>query len=143
MRRVRGSSGRQVAAAVVVDVTAVADTAAGVTVASEEAAAVTSSQRHSRSHLSERSGVEGSRGIRFTVSPRDSSTSLGMTEAAGKYGQDWIRTSEGVKPADLQSAPFGHFGTYPLAGGVHISSRPIACNWHQLPEAVDSASPTV
>ena len=95
-----------------------ADTAAGVTVASEEAAAVTSSQRHSRSHLSERSGVEGSRGIRFTVSPRDSSTSLGMTEAAGKYGQDWIRTSEGVKPADLQSAPFGHFGTYPLAGGI-------------------------
>ena len=29
-------------------------------------------------------------------------------------GQGWIRTSEGVKPADLQSAPFGHFGTYPL-----------------------------
>ena len=38
MRRVRASSGRRVAAAVVVDVTAVADTAAaGVTVASEEA----------------------------------------------------------------------------------------------------------
>jgi hypothetical protein len=32
---------------------------------------------------------------------------------AAKYGQGWIRTSEGVKPADLQSAPFGHFGTYP------------------------------
>jgi hypothetical protein len=30
-----------------------------------------------------------------------------------KYGQEWIRTTEGVKPADLQSAPFGHFGTYP------------------------------
>src|SRR5205085_9756903 len=30
-------------------------------------------------------------------------------------GQGWIRTSEGVKPADLQSAPFGHFGTYPRA----------------------------
>jgi hypothetical protein len=29
------------------------------------------------------------------------------------FGQGWIRTSEGVKPADLQSAPFGHFGTYP------------------------------
>jgi hypothetical protein len=28
-------------------------------------------------------------------------------------GQEWIRTTEGVKPADLQSAPFGHFGTYP------------------------------
>ncbi len=32
----------------------------------------------------------------------------------GKCGQGWIRTSEGVKPADLQSAPFGHFGTYPF-----------------------------
>ena len=31
-----------------------------------------------------------------------------------KFGQGWIRTSEGVKPADLQSAPFGHFGTYPF-----------------------------
>ena len=30
------------------------------------------------------------------------------------HGQGWIRTSEGVKPADLQSAPFGHFGTYPF-----------------------------
>src|SRR5438309_11812610 len=29
-------------------------------------------------------------------------------------GQGWVRTSEGVKPADLQSAPFGHFGTYPF-----------------------------
>src|SRR5260370_27798783 len=34
-------------------------------------------------------------------------------EALAKYGQEWIRTTEGVKPADLQSAPFGHFGTYP------------------------------
>ena len=30
-----------------------------------------------------------------------------------RIGQEWIRTTEGVKPADLQSAPFGHFGTYP------------------------------
>ena len=30
-----------------------------------------------------------------------------------RLGQEWIRTTEGVKPADLQSAPFGHFGTYP------------------------------
>ena len=30
-----------------------------------------------------------------------------------EIGQGWIRTSEGVKPADLQSAPFGHSGTYP------------------------------
>jgi hypothetical protein len=30
-----------------------------------------------------------------------------------RLGQEWIRTTEGVKPADLQSAPFGRFGTYP------------------------------
>ena len=30
-----------------------------------------------------------------------------------RRGQEWIRTTEGVKPADLQSAPFGRFGTYP------------------------------
>ena len=41
----------------------------------------------------------------------------------GKYGQDWIRTSEGVKPADLQSAPFGHFGTYPLSARDFIYPR--------------------
>ena len=29
-----------------------------------------------------------------------------------RLGQEWIRTTEGVKPADLQSAPFGRFGTY-------------------------------
>ena len=38
-------------------------------------------------------------------------------------GQGWIRTSEGVKPADLQSAPFGHFGTYPLLQAEH--SHPV------------------
>ena len=42
MRRVHASSGRQVAGVAGVDVTAVADTAAGVTVAKEEAAAATS-----------------------------------------------------------------------------------------------------
>ena len=30
-----------------------------------------------------------------------------------KSGRSWIRTSEGVEPADLQSAPFGHFGIRP------------------------------
>ena len=39
-----------------------------------------------------------------------------------RTGQGWIRTSEGVKPADLQSAPFGHSGTYPFAS-VDIGSR--------------------
>ena len=44
------------------------------------------------------------------------------------FGQGWIRTSEGVKPADLQSAPFGHFGTYPLVRAIHIGSHRAACN---------------
>src|SRR5437762_6805738 len=43
-----------------------------------------------------------------------------------KIGQGWIRTSEGVKPADLQSAPFGHSGTYPFAS-VDIGSRSTCC----------------
>ena len=34
-------------------------------------------------------------------------------------GQGWIRTIEGVKPADLQSAPFGHFGTYPETWNIY------------------------
>ena len=75
--------------------------------------------------------------------PRRSEATTTREGFSEGFGQGWIRTSEGVKPADLQSAPFGHFGTYPLREGVHISSRPIACNWHQLPEAVDSARPTV
>ena len=37
----------------------------------------------------------------------------GAARAAARTGQGRIRTSEGVKPADLQSAPFGHSGTYP------------------------------
>src|SRR5213078_749815 len=45
------------------------------------------------------------------------------------FGQGWIRTSEGVKPADLQSAPFGHFGTYPLVRAIDIGSRGVARNW--------------
>ena len=40
-----------------------------------------------------------------------------------EIGQGWIRTSEGVKPADLQSAPFGHSGTYPWIRRVDIGSR--------------------
>ena len=43
-----------------------------------------------------------------------------------RNGQGWIRTSEGVKPADLQSAPFGHSGTYPFAS-VDIGSRSTCC----------------
>src|SRR5262249_53877490 len=46
--------------------------------------------------------------------------------SAKESGQGWIRTSEGVKPADLQSAPFGHFGTYPFAS-VDIGWRFTCC----------------
>ena len=38
-------------------------------------------------------------------------------------GQEWIRTIEGVKPADLQSAPFGHFGTCPSNKGVQENAE--------------------
>src|SRR2546421_12606945 len=47
-----------------------------------------------------------------------------------EIGQGWIRTSEGVKPADLQSAPFGHSGTYPFAS-VDIGSRRMHCKYAQ------------
>src|SRR5437868_13948256 len=53
------------------------------------------------------------------------STSGAVRKKNGTFegtGQGWIRTSEGVKPADLQSAPFGHSGTYPFAS-VDIGSR--------------------
>src|SRR5437899_2824622 len=36
-------------------------------------------------------------------------------------GGGWIRTIEGVEPADLQSAPFGHSGTPPLIDPVLAS----------------------
>ena len=45
------------------------------------------------------------------------------------FGQGWIRTSEGVKPADLQSAPFGHFGTYPSNAAIDIGSCRAGCKW--------------
>jgi hypothetical protein len=61
-----------------------------------------------------------------------------MTEAAEKYGQGWIRTSEGVKPADLQSAPFGHFGTYPLARGISYILAPYSLQLALAFSAVDS-----
>ena len=54
----------------------------------------------------------GSRAIKSKVSFMAS----GLVQALSKFdsgGQGGIRTPEGIKPADLQSAPFGHFGTYP------------------------------
>ena len=46
-----------------------------------------------------------------------------VAQPQDRIGQGWIRTSEGVKPADLQSAPFGHFGTYPFGARDFIYPR--------------------
>src|SRR6516164_1537856 len=46
------------------------------------------------------------------LNPVRSSIRAGIRSIRG-LGQEWIRTTEGVKPANLQSAPFGRFGTYP------------------------------
>jgi hypothetical protein len=46
-----------------------------------------------------------------------------MLQPHRENGQGWIRTSEGVEPADLQSAPFGHFGTYPFSARDFIYPR--------------------
>jgi hypothetical protein len=66
-----------------------------------------------------------------------------MLAPLGKYGQGWIRTSEGVKPADLQSAPFGHFGTYPLARGISYILAPHSLQLALAFAAVDRSNVTV
>lgn len=43
--------------------------------------------------------------------------------AESNGGPGWARTSEGVKPADLQSAPFDHFGTDPRLKKVPLKER--------------------
>ena len=48
------------------------------------------------------------------VASEEATDEFANKDSGRVFGQGWIRTSEGVKPADLQSAPFGHFGTYPL-----------------------------
>ena len=58
-------------------------------------------------------------GFAYVLDAAESSPKVGN-------GQGWIRTSEGVKPADLQSAPFGHSGTYPFAS-VDIGSCSTCC----------------
>ena len=40
-------------------------------------------------------------------------------------GGGWIRTTEGVEPADLQSAPFSHSGTPPDVSSLCGSDRPL------------------
>ena len=113
MRRVRASSGRRVAAAAV-DVTAVADTAAAgvmvVVVASEEAAAT--SQLALPSDRCWR--------IRCLSGFALADDLILCAEDSARYssiGQMWAGLDSNQrrhKPADLQSAPFGHFGTYPF-----------------------------
>src|SRR5438552_8584894 len=67
------------------------------------------------------------------VADREEGTNEFANYCSGRaFGQGWIRTSEGVKPADLQSAPFGHFGTYPLVRAIHIGWCPAACTWQRL-----------
>jgi hypothetical protein len=59
-----------------------------------------------------------------------------------RSGQGWIRTSEGVKPADLQSAPFGHSGTYPFASvdiGLRLTCRKSALRRGNLHSAFGRA----
>src|SRR5256714_5654315 len=64
------------------------------------------------------------------------STSGAVRKKNGTFegtGQGGIRTSEGVKRADLQSAPFGHSGTYPFASvdiGSRRKHRKCAQHWH-------------
>src|SRR5205085_1595323 len=71
-------------------------------------------------HRGERSAVGRNR---VRVAPRKSAIKRELETNAllgpQESGQGWIRTSEGVKPADLQSAPFGHFGTYPFASNPY------------------------
>src|SRR5512132_2621985 len=118
MRHVRASSGRR-AAAVVADVTAVADTVGGVTVvASEEAATSQPALPADRCCR-----VRCLSGFALVADLISALRTAHATAQLGKYGQGWIRTSEGVKPADLQSAPFGHFGTYPFGAGDFIYPR--------------------
>ena len=120
MRPVRASSGRR-AAAVAADVTAVADTVGvgGVTVVASEEAAT------SQPALPAGTCCRVRCLSRFALAA-DLISALRTahdTAALEKYGQGWIRTSEGVKPADLQSAPFGHFGTYPFGARDFIYPR--------------------
>ena len=61
---------------------------------------------NARSAADEQQKAAADRNLRAAVA-------RGAARAAARTGQGWIRTSEGVKPADLQSAPFGHSGTYP------------------------------
>jgi hypothetical protein len=113
MRHVRASSGRRAAVVVAADVTAVADTVVGgvtvVVAASEEAA--TSQPALPAGRCCE---VRCLSGFALGADLISALRTAHATAQLGKYGQGWIRTSEGVKPADLQSAPFGHFGTYPF-----------------------------
>src|SRR5207244_11236833 len=118
MSHVRASSGRR-AAAVAADVTAVADTVGGVTVvASEEAATSQPALAADRCCR-----VRCLSGFDLAADLISVLRTAHATAPLGKNGQGWIRTSEGVKPADLQSAPFGHFGTYPFGARDFIYPR--------------------
>ena len=48
-----------------------------------------------------------------------------------KYGQEWIRTTEGVKPADLQSCSIGEFD---FSGQKRPKPEPSSTTLEQLQE---------
>src|SRR6266850_214696 len=121
MRHVRASSGRRAAAVVAADVTAVADTVGGVTVVASEEAATSQPALPADRCCSCR--VRCLSGFALSADLISALRTAHATAPLGKYGQGWIRTSEGVKPADLQSAPFGHFGTYPFGARDFIYPR--------------------
>ena len=134
MKRVRANSGRRVVVAAV-DATAAADTAADVTVASEEAA---TNQPTLPSDTAVGSAVSADSGLLPIDFCAEDSAHYNPPE---EFGQGWIRTSEGVKPADLQSAPFGHFGTYPSSARDFIYPRaPQLATRVSFPAAIDSAN---
>ena len=103
-----------------VDVTAAADTAAGVTVVASGEAAATSQPALPADRCCRVLCLSESALAADLISALRTAQA---TAPLGKYGQGWIRTSEGVKPADLQSAPFGHFGTYPFSARDFIYPR--------------------
>src|SRR6266481_8908228 len=122
MRHVRASSGRRAAAVVAADVTAVAGTVVvgGVTVAVASEEAATSQPALPAGRCCR---VRCLSGFALAADLISALRTAHATAPLGKYGQGWIRTSEGVKPADLQSAPFGHFGTYPFGARDFIYPR--------------------
>ena len=128
MRRARASSGRRVAAAAAaVDVTAVADTAvAGVTAAASEEAAATSKLVFPADGCCRIRCLSGfALAVDLILCAEDSAR-------CSVIGQMWAGLDSNQrrhKPADLQSAPFGHFGTSPRELERAMGIEPTSPAW--------------